>query len=71
MSMNEIMRQAQDVNHRRIEQRMATLKKTGKSKPFYDVGRAARIAGEPFHSNESDGWCAGWHDADDEILAAQ
>lgn len=59
---------ANELNNRRIEARAVLLKKDGKTKPFYDVGRAAYVAGEPFHVNESDGWCAGWRDAEDEAL---
>lgn len=59
---------ANELQNRRIEARFALLKKDGRNKPFYDSGKAAYIAGKPFHANESDGWCAGWRDAEDEAL---
>jgi hypothetical protein len=68
MAFSDDARQAQDINNRRIEQRMVVLKRDGRNKPFYETGRAAYIAGKPFHPNESDGWCAGWRDAEDEAL---
>lgn len=59
---------ANELQNRRIESRLVAFKKNGKALPFYDIGRTAYIAGEPFHPNESDGWCAGWRAAEDEAL---
>lgn len=70
--MNSTLREnaelANELHNRRIESRLVLLKRNGKALPFYDTGRAAYIAGEPFHPNESDGWCASWRAAEDEAL---